>query len=80
MTTVGVDAGIRYEFAIEPGTYPCQVTEQRQFYLVSGGPPHGPVTTSACQRATATADGVTLTCGRQQFLIPATVRHIQAAS
>lgn len=70
VTTMGVDAGTRYVFGIEAGTHPCQVIEQRQFYIISGGPHHGPVTTVACQRAVATASGVTLTCGTQHFLIP----------
>jgi hypothetical protein len=79
VTTMGVDAGTRYVFVIEAGTHPCQVTEQRQFYLVSGGPHHGPVTTVTCQRAAATASAVTLTCGSQQLLIPASVSHSEVA-
>lgn len=78
--TMGVDAGTRYVFVIEAGTHPCQVTEQRQFYLISGGPHHGPVKTVACQHAAATASGVTLTCASQQLLIPASVSHREAAS
>jgi hypothetical protein len=68
-----VDAGIHYVFAIKPGTDPCQVTEQSQFYLVSGGVRHGPVTTVACQRSAVTASGVTLRCGGRDILIPSTV-------
>jgi hypothetical protein len=79
VTTMGVDAGTRYVFAVDPGTHPCQVTEQRQSYIVSGGPHHGPVTTVACQLAAATASGVTLTCGSQQLLIPASVSRSGAA-
>jgi hypothetical protein len=70
VTTMGVDAGTRYTFAIEPGTNPCQVTEQSQFYLVSGGLRHGPVTTTHCGISAATADGVTLSCSGRDILIP----------
>jgi len=80
VTTMGVDAGTRYVFVVDAGTHPCQVTEQRQFYIVSGGPHHGPATTVACQRAAATAGGVTLTCASQRFLIPARVSHSEAAN
>jgi hypothetical protein len=80
VTTMGVDAGTRYTFAIEPGTGSCQVTEQSQFYLVSGGLRHGPVTTTHCRIGAATAKSVTLSCSGGDILIPATVSHSGAVS
>ena len=74
VTAMGVDAGTHYAFAIKPGTQPCQVTEQSQFYMVSGGLRHGPVTTVSCQRSAVTASGVTLSCGGPDILVPAEVR------
>lgn len=71
---MGVDAGTRYVFVIEPGTEPCQVTEQSQFYMVSGGLRHGPVKTVACQRSAVTTSGVTLSCGGRGILIPVELR------
>jgi hypothetical protein len=80
VTTMGVDAGTRDTFAIEPVTGPCQVTERSQSYLVSGGLHHGPVTTTHFRIAGATAAGVTLSCSGQRILIPATVSHSEAVS
>jgi hypothetical protein len=74
VTTMGVDAGTRSTFAIKPGTGPCQVTEQSQFYLVSGGLRHGPVTTTHCRISAATAAGVTLSCSGRDVVIPAELR------
>lgn len=74
VTAMGVDAGIHYVFVIKPGTEPCQVAEQSQFYMVSGGVRHGPVRTVACQRTAVTASGVTLSCGGRDILIPAKLR------
>jgi hypothetical protein len=75
VTAMGVDAGTRYVFVIKPGTEPCQVTEQSQFYMVSGGGGrHGPIKTVACQRSAVTRSGVTLSCGGRGILIPAELR------
>lgn len=80
VTTMGVDAGTKYTFAIEPGTGPCQATEQSQLYLVSGGLRHGPVMTTHCRIALATAKSVTLNCNGRDILIPVTVSHSEAVS
>lgn len=72
VTAMGVDAGNHYVFGIEPGTRPCLVTERSQFYMVSGGTRHGPVTTTHCRIAATDAGGVTLSCGGRQILIPVT--------
>jgi hypothetical protein len=72
VTAMGVDAGTRYVFVVKPGTDGCQVTEQSQFYVVSGGVRHGPLTIVGCQRTAVTASGVTLECGGRRILIPAT--------
>lgn len=73
VTAMGVDAGTRYVFVIEPGTDPCQVTEQSQSYMVSGGLRHGRVTTVGCERTIVTVTGVMLRCGGRNILIPAEV-------
>lgn len=71
VTAMGVDAGTRYVFVIEAGTDPCQVTEQSQFYMVSGGGRRGPLLTTHCRVAAAAGEGVTLSCGGRDILIPA---------
>jgi hypothetical protein len=80
VTAMGVDAGTHYVFIVKPAASRCQVTEQRQFYLVSGGIRRGPLRTTSCQVAAATGQGVTLSCDGQRLLIPATVSHGEAAS
>jgi hypothetical protein len=79
VTAIGVDAGTHYVFIVKPASR-CQVTEQRQFYLVSGGIRRGPLRTTNCQVATATGQGVTLSCNGQRILIPVKVSHGAAAN
>ena len=73
VTQMGVDAGTDNVFAIKPGSRPCEVTEFSQFYIVTGDVHRNSVTSTTCHVAAATARGVTLSCGRQQLLVPVTV-------
>jgi hypothetical protein len=70
---MGVDTGTDYVFSIGPGTASCQVTEQRQGYSANFGGSKDAVTTAPCRRIAVTGDGVTLSCGSRDILIPAKV-------
>jgi len=71
VTAMGVDTGTHYVFAIQPGTRPCLVIEHSQFSMVSGGVRRGPVITTQCRVVAAAGEGVTLSCGGRDILIPA---------
>ena len=73
-TTMLVDTGTHNVFVTDPGTSPCQVTERSQFYMVSGGIRHGPVTTTPCRvSATAAASRVVLSCHGRVVMIPGSI-------
>jgi hypothetical protein len=74
----GVDTSTGYVFVITPGGRPCQVTEFSQFSFFTGQLHRNPVTSTRCRIAAVTAQGVTLGCGGQQLLVPATVSHREA--
>ena len=69
-TTMLVDTGTHDVFVTDPGTSPCQVTERSQFYLVSGGIRHGPVTTTPCRVTGTAVSRVVLTCNGRVMMIP----------
>jgi hypothetical protein len=73
VTETGVDTGTDYVFIIEPGTAPCQVTEQRQDYSANFGGSQGAVSTVPCRQTAVTPSGVALRCGSRDLLIPAKV-------
>jgi hypothetical protein len=73
ITDMGVDAGTDYVFSIEPGSSPCQVTEQHQDYSANFGGSQGPVIAASCRLTAVTRGGVTLRCGGQDVLLPAKV-------
>src|SRR5215469_10952673 len=69
-TTMLVDTGTQDVFVTDPGTSPCQVTERSQFYMVSGGIRHGPVTTTPCRISATAVSRVVLTCNGRVMMIP----------
>ena len=73
VTEMGVDAGTRYVFTIEPGTTPCQVTEQSQDYSGIPGASQGALSTMPCHLRAVTRAGVILGCRGRDLLIPARV-------
>jgi hypothetical protein len=78
--TMLVDTGTRDIFSTEPGTNPCQVTEQSQPYSVPGSLHHGSGTTTHCSVAAAAVRKVVLTCGGRHVLIPSPARpHFPSA-
>ena len=73
ITEMGVDTGTKYVFAIAPGKANCPATEWSQRYSANfGGSKQFKVVVTHCSTA-ARPDGVTLGCGGQDILIPATV-------
>jgi hypothetical protein len=74
ITEMGTDTGTAFVFSIDPGGATCQVTELGQDYSANFGGSAGPVITTSCRLAAVTGNGVTLGCGRQDVLIPSTVR------
>jgi len=73
VTEMGVDTGTHFVFRIEPGTTPCQVTEDSRSYSANGGGSQGPVSTVSCHRTAVTRTGTMLSCGGREVLIPAKV-------
>jgi hypothetical protein len=73
VTEMGVDAGTHFVFRIEPGTTPCQVTEDSRSYSANLGGSQGPVSTVSCHRTAVTRTGTMLRCGGREVLIPAQV-------
>lgn len=70
---MGVDTGTDDVFIIRPGGQTCQVTEASQDYSANFGGSQSPVRTTPCHRTAVTGDGVTLSCGGQDLLIPSKV-------
>lgn len=73
ITQMGVDTGTAFVFSIDPGGTRCQVTELSRDYSANFGGSAGPVITASCRLAAVTGKGVTLSCGRQDVLIPPAV-------
>jgi hypothetical protein len=76
VTEMGTDTGTGYVFTVEPGGAGCQVTELSQPYSANFGGSQGTITTTHCRVADVTAAGVTLGCGTQDLLVPATVARL----
>jgi hypothetical protein len=74
VTEMGVDTGTHFVFRIEPGTTPCQVTEDSRSYSANLGGSQGPVSTVSCHRTAVTSTGTMLSCRGREVLIPAKVR------
>ena len=77
VTEMGVDTGTNHVFAIEPGGKGCAVTDLSQGYLAN--PQGRPTARSAANSmtvTTVTGSGVTLACGGEKVLIPATVARL----
>lgn len=72
LVEMGVDTGTTYVFRIEPGGAACQAVESSQDYSANFGGSTSQVSSLTCSKITATTKGVTLTCGGQDVLIPAT--------
>jgi len=73
ITEMGVDTGTDYVFSIEPGTTPCQVTQDSRSYSANFGGSQGAVITVRCHRTAVTRAGVMLSCRGRDVLIPARV-------
>ena len=73
VTEMGVDTGTNYVLTIEPGTTPCQVTEDSRAYSANFGGSQGALSTVRCQRTAVTRAGVMLSCRGRAVLIPARV-------
>jgi hypothetical protein len=80
VTEMGVDTGTTYVFLVERGGTACQVTVLSQSYSANFGGSTGPVNAMACRRTAVTGQGVTLTCGGQDVLIPSAVGTTPLAS
>ena len=76
VTEMGVDTGTKHVFAIKPGGKGCEVTELSQGYSANFGGRHGKIGSTPCSVATVTGGGVTLACGGEKVLIPATVTRL----
>jgi hypothetical protein len=76
VTEMGVDTGTNHVFAIEPGGKSCAVTDLSQGYSANFGGSHSKIGTTQCTVATVTGGGVTLACGGEKVLIPATVTRL----
>ncbi|TVZ03242.1 hypothetical protein EAS64_22705 [Trebonia kvetii] len=76
VTEMGVDTGTNHVFAIEPGGKGCAVTDLSQGYSANFGGSHSKIGTTQCTVATVTGGGVTLACGGEKVLIPATVTRL----
>jgi hypothetical protein len=76
VTEMGTDTGTNYVFTVEPGGAGCPVTELSQPYSANFGGSQGTITTTHCRVAAVTAAGVTLGCGTQDLLVPATVARL----
>ncbi|WP_194925871.1 hypothetical protein [Catenulispora pinisilvae] len=66
----GVDAGRTYVFQIKSGGATCQVDELSQSSMEPGKA--GQVQSVTCDRSGVTTEGVMLTCGGRNVLIPST--------
>jgi len=73
VTEMGTDDGADDVFVVKPGGGACQVTEFSQSWSANFGGSHSAVTSINCRLVAIAAPGVTLNCGGQQLLIPATV-------
>jgi hypothetical protein len=80
VTEMGVDTGTQYVLVLEPGRTPCLLTEYSQSYSANFGGSEGPVLTTSCHEVALTGSGLTLRCGGEQYLIPATVQSSAGAS
>jgi hypothetical protein len=73
VTEMGVDTGTNNVITIERTGSGCQVTLWHQAYSANGGGLKFKVGSTACQLATVSGSGVTLTCAGEKVLIPAKV-------